>query len=101
MIPVTTAKDRAQLKEYALKLLGQNNYEGLVILIEELQDTDTKHTIKTKYLSAFLSKACINDHMQVIKYLLEHYNYLASSQEAFAIATIKGTLDLINVGCLF
>ena len=50
MIPVTTTKDKAQLKAHALKLLKKGRYEGLVILINELQDRNFNFPETVNYL---------------------------------------------------
>lgn len=73
MIPAVTDKDRQQLKEHALKLLNAYHYEGLVILVEELEDTDfelPKGLNTRQKKSAILRGAASNGHLKIVKYLV-------------------------------
>ena len=67
MIALISEQDKAQLKEHALKLIEQDEFEGLAILVEVLKETDFE--IKDK--EACLMWAAENDYLDVLKYLVE------------------------------
>lgn len=70
MLPVTTTKDRVQLKAHALELLKQerNTYESLVILINELQDTNFELPVQFKKNQA-LRWASEQGYLEIVNYL--------------------------------
>ena len=68
MISLTSEQDKAQLKEHALELLEKHNYEGLVTLVEVLNDTDFEFKDKNKALIW----AAYRGYLGTIKYLVDH-----------------------------
>lgn len=71
MIPVTTTKDKAQLRIHALELLKQKKYEGLVIIAEDLREE--KFRLPNRILkNAMLGKAVDGRHFRVITCLVNN-----------------------------
>ena len=93
MIALTSEKDKAQLREHALNLLKEDNFEGLIILVEVLKDTDFK--IKDK--ESCLKWAVKKGYLDVVKYLVEqNANIHAQDNYALRWAATKGHLDVVK-----
>ena len=97
MIALTSEQDKAQLKEYALELLNEYKFEGLIILIDVLKDTDFK--IKDREIC--LRWAAQKGHLNVIKHLVEqdvniHVNDYLLRDYALRLAAIEGHLNIVK-----
>ena len=76
MITLTSKQDKAQLKEHAFNLLKQRNFEGLIILVEVLRDTNFESELKESDFSTadknnYLKKAAGLGHLEIVKYLID------------------------------
>lgn len=123
MIPITSEQDKAQLKKHALELLEEDDYEGLVILVEVLKETDFEIKDKNEALFWFsrrgnlevlkylvengadihaakdsaLSSAAFNGHLEIVKYLVEHGADIHSEHNrALRWAAERGYLEIVN-----
>ena len=93
MIALTSAQDKIQLKEHALELLNEDNFEGLIILVDVLKDTDFK--IKDKEVC--LKWAAQNGHLSIVKNLVEHgANIHVTNNHALRWASENGHLDVVK-----
>lgn len=98
MIPATNNRDRAILKEHALELLRKNKYEGLAILIDELQDTNFElpHFINRTNLFLWAIDFGV---VKVVKYLLENEPSIdINARGGYAIlnASKSGNIELVD-----
>ena len=66
MITITSDKDRTQLKEHALELINRADFEGLIILIEVLDERN----FPIPYINSFLAHAAKNGHLKIVKHLV-------------------------------
>ena len=93
MIALTSEQDKAQLKEHALELLEKHNYEGLVTLVEVLNDTDFEIKDKEKALIW----AAYRGYLGTIKYLVEHGADIHTDNDyALRWAAFDGYLEIVK-----
>ena len=95
MIALTSEQDKAQLKEHALELLKQDDFEGLIILVEVLRETNFK--LNSALKESFLKKAAKHGHLEIVKYLVEHgVDIHTQTDYALRFATEKGHLGIVK-----
>ena len=92
MIALTSEQDKKQLKEHALELLEKHNYEGLVTLVEVLNDTDFELKDKNKALIW----AAYRGYLGTIKYLVEHGADIHDDEEPLKWAAEYGHLEIVK-----
>ena len=93
MIPVTSEQDKEQLKEHALKLIEQNDFEGLIILIEILKETNFDFHDKKNALLFAVS----NGYLEIVKYLVNRgMDITITDNIAVRWAAEHGHLDIVK-----
>jgi len=93
MIPLTSEQDKEQLRKHALELLKQDKFEGLVILVEVLKETDFELKDKNKALFWFSRRG----NLEIVKCLVENgANVNAGDDYALYEAASCGHLEVVK-----
>ena len=92
MIALTSEQDKAQLKEHALELLKNGNFEGLVILVETLKDTDFEINSTNSYFNC----ALINGKLDIAKVIKQKDSNVYPYGDTLTCAIAEGHLECVN-----
>ena len=102
MIPITSKKDKAQLKDHALNLLKKNSFEGLVILVEDLKETDFDSELKDANFKIdvknyYLEQAARLGYLETVKYLIDSgANIHIRNNETLRWAVYQGHREIVK-----
>lgn len=99
MIALTSEQDKAQLKEHALELLKKGNFEGLVILVEALNDTDFEFKgtdFEIKGTHYYFNCALLQAKLDIAKVIKQKDSNVYPHGDTLVYAIAEGHLECVS-----